>query len=135
MKHGGIVMVISFLKTKLMQCFSFLGGLVKSDYRVDVSRCFNVDISSKINRIAVRKTMVEWLESYVGPVVKRFLDGTPTAGEGWKFITRSELASIEHAGMGLGQPVFGQTYKEKIYLVFDDEAQAMHFKLAWSDKL
>jgi hypothetical protein len=68
-------------------------------------------------------------------VVKRFLDGTPTAGEGWKFITRSELASIEHAGMGLGQPVFGQTYKEKIYLVFDDEAQAMHFKLAWSDKL
>jgi hypothetical protein len=118
-----------------MQCFSFLGGLVKLDYRVDVSRCFNVDVSSKINRIAVRNTMVEWLEAYVGSVVKRFPDGTPTAGHGWKFINRSEIASIECTGLGFGQPAFGQTYKEKIYLVFDDEAQAMHFKLAWSDKL
>jgi hypothetical protein len=132
---GVLVVVTIILKTNLTHLCLCLGGLVKSSYKVDVTNYFSVGCKNKNNRMAIRQTIVDWLESHVGSVDKRFADGTPTAGDGWKFISKTEIDSIECAGVGLGQVTFGQTYKEKLYLVFDDETQAMHFKLSWSDRL
>jgi hypothetical protein len=120
---------------KLTHFISCLGGLVKTEYKVDVTKCFSVDMPNKSVRIAIRQTMVDWLNAHVGPTVKRFADGTPTAGVGWKFKTTTELVNIETAGVGLGQVAFGHTYKEKNYIVFDDDVHAMHFKLSWNDRL
>jgi hypothetical protein len=118
-----------------MRLCSYFGGLVKSSYAVDVTRYFTINVTDRAHRSEIRQPMVEWLEAYVGSTVSRFADGTPTAGDGWKFINKTEIASIECASVGLGPVVFGQTYQEKIYLVFDDEALAMHFKLSWNDRL
>ena len=108
---------------------------MKSSYKVDVTNYFSVGCKNKSNRMVIRQTIVDWLEAHVGSVVKRFADGTPNAGDGWQFISKTEIAAIECAGVGLNQVAIGQTYKEKLYLVFDDETQAMHFKLSWSDRL
>jgi len=102
---------------------------VKSSYKVDVTNYFSVGCKNKSNRMVIRQTIVDWLEAHVGSVVKRFADGTPNAGDGWQFISKTEIASIEYADN------IGQTYKEKLYLVFDDDTQAMHFKLSWSERL
>jgi hypothetical protein len=114
-----------------MRFISYLGGLVKSEYKVDVTKCFLTDVHGS----TIRQSMVDWLEAHVGSTVTRCAYGTPTAGDGWRFVNKTEIASIECASVGLGPVVFGQTYKEKIYLVFDDEAQAIHFKLSWNDRL
>lgn len=108
---------------------------MKPTHKVDVTRCFHVNSTTKAARIATRNMMVAWLVTHVGPVTKCFADGTATAGEGWKFITRSQINTIECVGLGAGNVAWGQTYVDKTFLAFDDEILALHFKLIWNDEL